>query len=580
MANRYDSRSVLSPKRTNVDLSCEHLTTLDFFRLQPIYVAEQINGNDTFNVSINTFLESSPFAQRVYGSCHLDLHAFFVPYSILWDDWNNFFFGNRNNQTTQSYTLPFASLRSLLDSLHSNPSYSDEQKRIFSSLGYPLFTNVDNAAFNNLKLSVLPLLAYQRIWWDYYRDSQNLTDSDKSYYLPNHGGLFSKTELSTILTPRYRTFKKDPFSTLISNPQLGSSASASVLSKSNNLNTSGSNELIQLDQDGNVVEVIARDGTSQISRSVNATALRGAIALQRYLERLGITGGTRPLERLIAEFGVESPRIKYQMCDFIGSKRVPVSISGLQNTSTSSVNNPETSQPFANSNQVNMGNRISTADALSQSQVFSHTAKEQGLFIVMASLIPEFNYYHNLDPLFTRGVDDIGEGNLDFYRPDFQDIGYEEVLLRELRLPLSNDSSDVKTSYDPFQVVGYRPKYESYRYKINSVSGDFLQDYSADTLFRSVFTRDVFNHVNPDELMAGLLLTTSDYLDRINFDKYFQVMNYPSDNATPRSYDHFVCRFAIQNNAVRPITGATMPEELTHVLNAGKHDVAFGGVRL
>lgn len=152
--------------------------------------------------------------------------------------------------------------------------------------------------------------------------------------------------------------------------------------------------------------------------------------------------------------------------------------------------------------------------------------------------------------------------------------------MRELRLPLSNDSIDLKNSYDPFQVVGYRPKYESYRYKINSVSGDFLQDYSSETLFRSVFTRDVFNHVNPDELMAGLLLTTSDYLDRINFDKYFQVMNYPSDNPTPRSYDHFVCRFAIQNNAVRPITGATMPEELTHVLNAGKHDVAFGGVRL
>lgn len=580
MANRYDSRSVYSPKRSNVDLSCEHLTTLDFFRLQPIYVAEQIAGNDTFNVSINTFLESSPFAQRVYGSCHLDLHAFFVPYSLLWDDWNNFFFGNRNNSTYQSYTLPFASLKSLLDSLNTNAAYSDEQKRVFSSLGYPLYSPTNSPSYSNTKLSVLPLLAYQRIWWDYYRDSQYVTDNNKSYYLPNHGGIFSSSELKNILTPRYRTFKKDPFSTLIPNPQLGSVSSASVSSKAGNLSTAGTNELIQLDQDGNVIEVIARDGTNHISRSVSATALRGAIALQRYLERLGITGGTRPLERLMAEFGVESPRIKYQMCDFIGSKRVPVQISGLQNTSTSSVNNPDSDQPFSNPNQVNLGNRISTADAISQSSTFSHTAKEQGLFIVMASLIPEFNYYNNLDPIFTRGVDDIGEGNLDFYRPDFQDIGYEEVLLRELRIPILNDRADVKNNYDPFQVVGYRPKYESYRYKLNSVSGDFLQDYSAETLFRSVFTRDLFNHVNPDEIMAGLSLTTADYFDRIDFDKYFQVMHGPTDGNIPRSFDHFICRFAINNNALRPITSATMPEELTHVLNAGKHDVALGGVRL
>lgn len=573
MANRYDSRSVYSPKRSQVDLSCEHLTTMDFFRLQPIYCCEQIAGNDTFNVSVNTFIESSPFAQRVYGSIHLDLHAFFVPYQLVYEDWNNFFFGN-NNTRTQNYQIPYCEL-SVLQSLSLN---NHDLKRMLSSLGYPVYSKYkEGQSFN---VSLLPLLCYNRIWWDYYRDSANITDSDFYMYNPMHGGRYIESEVDAILSCFNRTFKKDPITTLIKNPQLGSAAAADVVTTAKNLSTTGTNEYLLLDNTGKPIEVIARDGTSKISRDVSIPILRGATALQRYLERLGITGGTRALERLIAEFGVESPRIKYNMCDFIGSKRVPVQVQGLQNTSSSMRQaDIEGHTPFGIvDNNIMMGQRISTADAISQSQTFSHTAKEQGLFIVMASIMPEFNYYNNLDPLFTRGISHDGEGNLSFYRPDFQDTGYEECLLSEVRFPHAFDADVEIEQYDPFQVVGYRPKYESYRYKLNQLSGDFLEYYSENTLFKSVFTRPIFNAaLGPADIQAGLALTTPDFYDRMDFDKYFSIV---FDDSTGEPYDHFVCRFAIQNNAIRPITSATLPEELTHVLNAGKHDVAFGGVRL
>lgn len=566
--SRFQSRSVISPKRSQIDLSCEHLTTLDFFRLQPIYCQEMISGQDTFNVNIDSFVESAPFAQRVYGSCHLDLHAFFVPYSLIWEYWNDYFYGN-SQSNTQAYTIPYTTFQTFKE-IMLRDDYSSDAPRVFGSLGYPAYA--DNRVSNTLTLSLLPALAYQKIWWDYYRDSRNIEEKDKSLYIRTDlmGNVDSSISEPLIFVPRYRTYRKDYVSTLIQNPQLGSASSARVSSSAPNLNTSGTNQYIQLDDKGNVIETIARDGVSQISRQVSAEVLRGTIAMQRFLERLGITGGTRPIERLLAEFGVESPRMKLNMCDFIGSKSIPINIQGMVNLGSNQHPENQPALGLLDDAQFAFGKRLSLADAISKSQTFSYTAKEQGLFMVVASLIPDFNYYNQLAPEFFRGLNWTGNDKLDFYRPDFANLGYEEVLLPEVHIPYVDLDDPYISEYDPFQVVGYRPKYESYRFAQNKVTGDFLAPFSRGSLFFSCFTRDFHDLGDYTAIQAGLNLTSASESDKVFFDKYF----------ANQENDHFVCRFMINNNANRPIDGNTMPEELTHVLDAGRHDVSFGGVRL
>lgn len=565
--SRFQSRSVYSPKRSQIDLSCEHLTTLDFFRLQPIYCQEMISGQDTFNVNIDSFVESAPFVQRVYGSCHLDLHAFFVPYSIIWAHWNSYFYGD-SQSNVQSYSIPYTNFSDFHE-IVAGDGYSLDQPRVFGSLGYPCYAD---SRVPDMPLSLLPALAYQQIWWDYYRDSRNIEEKDKHNYILSSliGYQDEPSVLVPLFTPRYRTYRKDYVSTLIQNPQLGTASSARVSSSAPNLNTTGTTEYIQLDSNGNVKETIARDGVSQISRQVSAEVLRGTIAMQRYLERLGIAGGTRPIERLLAEFGVESPRMKLNMCDFIGSKSVPINIQGMVNLGSSQHPTNQPALGLDGSKTFAFGKRLSLADAISKSQTFSYTAKEQGLFMVVASLIPDFNYYNQLAPEFTRGLNLTGNDKLDFYRPDFSNLGYEEVLLPEVHIPYVDPDDTYIAEYDPYQVVGYRPKYESYRFAQNKVTGDFLAPFSRNSLFYSCFTRDFHDLGDYTAIQAGLNLTTSSETDKIFFDKYFA----NSEN------DHFVCRFMIGNNANRPIDGNTMPEELTHVLNSGRHDVSFGGVRL
>ena len=101
---RQEKRSVLAPKSSRFDLSHAHKTTLDFFRLQPIFCKDMVEG-DQFSVNVRSFLEAAPLATKVYGGAHLDLHAFFVPYRLLWSDWLGYMYGNERN-TSQRYTIP------------------------------------------------------------------------------------------------------------------------------------------------------------------------------------------------------------------------------------------------------------------------------------------------------------------------------------------------------------------------------------------------------------------------------------------------------------------------------------------
>lgn len=582
--SRSETRQVAAPRSSKISLGCEHLTTLDFFRLQPIYCAEQLPGGDSFNVSIKSFIESAPFATKVFGSCHLDLHAFFVPYGLIWNSWNQYYSGNSQNlsipnQAPPSITLSLAN--QIFDfgiktgSTRVEPQFDEpfvSRRSVFGSLGYPVYSGYTNDQ-SNYRWNLLPALAYQRIWWDFYRDSQNIVDADKAAYLVDHSGAFNLAEARKAFTVRYRCFKKDYISTLLKNPQMGgSSASAAVTSSTSGTLGSGVPEYIL--PDGTEKPNSAASGMT-ISREVSAQVLRGAIATQRYLERLGVSG-TRPLERLMSEFGKYPEREKLNMTQFIGSSSIPVNIDGLTNTSSQLNVSMETSDnAFGISDQsASMGQKIGMANGFQACPTWSHTSNEYGVYMVIASIIPDFKYNSTVDRMFYNGVGTAESSALDYFHPDFQDLGYQECLLSEVAVPTFHDIDQNSTweSYDPFQVVGYQPKYENYRHSYNRVSGQMSEYSLRESLPQMAMIRHIPSLYDPDEVVAGLNLTTSSEADRTDFDNHFSVTN--------DKYDHFVCKFDITNNATRPITGSDMPTELTHIINSGVLDVSNGGVKL
>lgn len=588
--DRSESIGVTSPKTSRIDLSNSHITTLDFFRLQPVYTKEMIPG-DTFSVDVRSLISAAPLANRVLGKCHLDIHAFFVPNRILWKDWENYFFGNKRSSSSTDYTHPYftsVQLRNMLTWGRFEGNSHFGLHRILSSLGYPAHpTTVGSTAYpDSFRFNSMPLQAYQRIWWDYYRDSVNIEEYTKDANLPSvDGGGMSTSEIDKMFV-RYRTFRKDYISTLLSNPQVSRTPSNafSSLTVSNPVPvdydhyypqyqpTDSLNGQLTLPVGGPI------QPNTFIRSSIAIPVLRAANATQRFLERLNISG-TRPIERIMALFGINSPVVRHDMSEFIGSTSIPIGIDGLINTGSSSGQTTSDSNPFMSYQPDNsdFGTQLGLASATGQSPRFNYSAKEHGFFMIIASVIPEFTSPNVIDRMLLRGVSTPNSDARDYYTPDYDGITYQPVTMAEVANPSINSLDSWKLpadggQFDPFALVGYQPPYEDYRISRDMISGDFVEQNSKNTLYFSAFQRDLTKMFNPDDVHAGLNLTTSDNRYRSFFDSYFIV--------TRPDFDHFKVKFDIVNNAVRPITSAEIPTELSNLANSDTIEISKGGVRL
>lgn len=576
---RQEKRGVVAPKSSRFDLSHAHKTTLDFFRLQPIYCKDMIPG-DKFSVNVRSFLEAAPLATKVYGSCHLDLHAFFVPTRLLWVDWNNYVLGNTRSNSN-AYSIPALYANAIYYRFGEHRAEDNDSdrdaRRIFSGIGYPMYCEEQP---NSFTLSALPARAYQKIWWDYYRDSINIPESDKASYLDDWYREYTYQDIAILMRPRYRCFHKDYISTLLASPQMSDASVATV-----DINTFPTSEGFLSEQYNTYSKQEVLEGGFSLFRTVSAAALRATMASQRYLERLNVTG-TRPLERVFSLLGVQPDKTRLQMAEFIGAKTIVVNVDGLTNNSSSvdinqNANNAFGVQNPAQSDPIGMGYQQGYSKASGQSDSFNYTATEHGFFFVIASLIPDFVNVNSIDRMFYRGISTPNHDRFDFYTPDFEGLGYQEVLASEVYFPshASVDENDKWKSiqvaggeYDPYAVVGYAPKYEDYRYQGDKLSGDFMSLNSRNSMPQFVYKRDFAQFIDPSELVAGLNLTTATSADRASFDKHFVI--------TDSQYDHFIMNNYIVVDAVRPISGHEMPTELSELANSKLLDISNGGMRV
>ena len=583
------------------DLSHRHTTTLDFFRLQPILCQDVLPG-DKMRIDMRTIIQSAPLATQVFGGAHLDLHAFFVPNRILWENWDAYLGGDTRSAFSE-FTLPQVTgddLAKFMGHLSFNPDQLPtpevplykERRRVFGSLGYPTNSDAKNVLSKGTRFSLLQARAYQRIWWDYYRDSVNIPEADKIVYNATAGGVGAGQFEFDV---RYRTFKKDFISTLLPTPQLGdaSGAELSIISTGNTVSSSTPMYTMFVGDNGELSRSIGAASSNtraEVVARINAQAMRGATALQRYLERLNIVG-TRTMERLLAIFGVKPSAERLDMAEFIGGHTVKVNIDGLVNSGSSE---EVSSHPGGHShnawgiyngngsvggNHLGQGFQTGYGNGSGNTPVFEYTAQEHGHILVIASLIPEFVNPNSVSRQFFRGVNTVDSDKFDFFTPDFDGLGYQEMLACEVAYPtvfdndaIGNVDGNWNIEFDPFAVVGYQPKYEDYRFVQDRISGDFMEDSSAMALRNMVFCRSIPRILEPSDVVAGLALTTSDFSDRALFDQHFQI--------TDSSLDHFVLHTYIVNDATREVTNNQLPTELSDLANSSLLDVANGGVRL
>lgn len=447
MSNIFESIQIRRPKRSAFDLSHERKFTCNMGDLVPI-LCEEIVPGDTFKMNTEVFMRLMPLASPVMHRVNVFTHFFFVPYRLIWDNYQKFITGGDDG--SQNAVMPYIQLNdnnSLLEA---------------GTLADYLGISIADARTGSISISSLSFRAYQLIYNEYYRD-QNL---HPAFNLPKTDGLESNGILTDLMKIRKRCWEKDYFTSALANAQKGTEVnipmgtSAPVMVDPNRVgfpiikegggpsaNTALSTDLIGnlfgTDNGENVYidpnDTLIADLTNASSTTVNQ--LRVALRLQEWFEKNN-RAGSRYIEQILSHFGVRVPDHRLQRPEYLGGGKSPIVISEVLQTSSSDLTSPQ-------------GNLAGHGMAVGNTHRWKNTFQEHGLVIGIMSTLPRTAYQQG-----TRRFH-LKTDRFDFAWPEFSNLGEQEVFVHELYC-------NSETTNKPF---GYQQRYAEYKFIPSSVHG-------------------------------------------------------------------------------------------------------------
>lgn len=561
----FDKLQVATTKRSVENLDSFHVTTTDFGRLDVPYVNEVVEGED-IEFQMKSYFDAACMVVPTRGRVFLNVRAFFVPNRILCD--KNYFDWNLWRTGLTSNAHPYI-LESELETLYNgsgsgtltDAAECKDLRRLYSQLGLPsriYNTLSSNIHYENIeRISPFPFFAYNRIWWDWYRDSNLIDDSQFS----NYCGLCRSGEvhINTWFRPRYACYGKDYFTTAKLNPQEGVVSAGTRAEISDQSIAAPSNPNNSLNYYGTII-----DPTVNSYYNVSVQFLRAANALQRILERNNIAGG-RVMARFLARFGQAPDSVRLDQSEYLGGNSYIMSIGGITSPlQAGDAGSPV--NPFIDDTVSMAGQRVGRGVIEGTTPVIRYHAKEHGVFMVIATLIPEVGYYQGLHKMWTRGVKNVRE---DYLTPECECLGYEPIYGKELAMQDSEEDTGNNSLW------GFSRRYGSYCYKNNIVSGDMVLSETRTGMEAFHLLRDFRGsdgYIDQPALNANFTMIAT--AARKQFDRIFQIIGNAGD------YDHFEGYHECRCRAVLPKSPNAMPslEEDSH--SSGKHiQIDNGGTR-
>lgn len=575
MSQQFDKIKVAGSSRSTFDLSHHQVTSSDFGYIIPICYRDML-PNDDFTVTPKVFCRLAPLASPAYGRIVCRMHSFFVPYRILYPHWDAFITQDESNHTIPPY-LTYSYLSQILAEETEGRNPRGFYTKVMSNLGLNpnLFTSEAAHSLNDERFAAFPFLAYYRIWLDYFMDSSinshsTLSESFRQY--TQNGGALNDIFIRDIIQVRNACYKKDYFTTMRQNAQAGSPAGVNVPIADVDTNpglptpSAGSSSNLALSNYNNTRRVKAGSASAvnDIIGRFKIEAVRMAEALQRYSERSNYVG-SKLINQLLVHFGVAPTAERLDMAEFLGGSSFNVEI---RDVTSQSGNSTSTS----NIDTFGLGTQAGKGVGAGQGDTVHYHAKEHGIFMTVMSILPDTGYYQGFSRFWTKGV--TGDA-LDYITPEFANLGYQEVLNKELFVPFDPEVS--YQSWNPDGILGYQPRGSEYKFAYDILGSDFVaSDAEGSNLGCPLDSFHLFRKLSYDDGHPLALNNNLVECSNINsdYDRIFQVTN--------NTFDHFYFNIDVDVKAVRDLPSFAEPsiDAVQHLGDGNSIELPYGGTRL
>lgn len=428
----FQTVSSRNPARSVFDLSYSKKFDGDMGILYPVMCDEVVPG-DIFKIGNQALIRFAPMVAPVMHEIDCIVHYFFVPYRILWDDWEDFITSGEDGTDTSTlnrWTPTSYGVGSLWD-----------------YLGFPPTI---------IPLSALPLTfprdAYNLIWNEFYRDETIQT--------------------AVALTAEnllYRNWEKDYFTSALLSQQKGtapalpiSGTTSAVFNTNNFLSSAGTNTL-QFSDTASTAGFYVQNATGAANAedtlndnvvdfasasTFDVADLRLAFQIQRWMERNN-RAGTRYTEFLRSHFGVSPRDDRLDRPEYIGGTRSPIIISEVLQTSETDT----TPQGELAGHGINVSNGYAG----------TYRVEEFGLIMGLMSIMPKPSYQIGVNRQWLRTT------RYDFYFPEFANLSEQAIIRAELYpTAVANENTT---------IFGYQGRYDEMRVKHDMCVGLMRTDF-------------------------------------------------------------------------------------------------------
>lgn len=263
---------------------------------------------------------------------------------------------------------------------------------------------------------------------------------------------------------------------------------------------------------------IASDaGTTKLGQ----TQLRFLKAFDDFVRRNNLVG-YRDYQAIYSKYGLKPSDMRSHFAQVIDVRNIDLNVGDVTATAQSS---DTLLGSYAGKGFMNGKNSI------------HYECKEFGFLINVCYLYVKPMYYQGLRPQVLRS------DCYDFYQPEFDGVGVTPISKLELNL---NESP---------QIFGFTERYNDYRYKLSSITGDFAMDSNMHPWHVG---REFIKGSLPASQSLNMLSYATDSAGNCEYDRIFATQNVEGGTA----YDHFYMTFNFKVNALRKMKSLSLAQNL------------------